>query len=266
MEIFWAVFWFLVLGLLCGVLLAVAGRFLEVKKDPKEEEIAKILPGANCGGCGYSGCAQLAEKIAKGEAKTNACTVGGAECAEKIAAVMGVKAEAGVRMRAQVMCSGTYSKAKRKYVYDGEPDCNAAMKLGCGDKLCPNGCIGLGSCVAHCPTGAISVEDGVASVDYHKCIGCGKCASVCPKHIIKLIPYEAGIWVGCSSLDKGAIVKTYCEVGCFGCKMCERACEHNAIHVTDNVAQIDYALCVQCGKCAEVCPRKIIVKGKRINK
>ena len=165
---------FIALGVATGTLLAVATKVFAVKKNEVAEQINECLPGANCGGCGFSGCAALAEAISKGEAKITQCTVGGAEVAEKIAEIMGVEAASAVRMRAQVMCSGTHELARKKYVYEGVADCVAAANIGGGDKLCPNGCVGLGTCVAACPFDAITVEDGVAVVDYKKCRGCGR--------------------------------------------------------------------------------------------
>ena len=246
------------LGLLFGAILAIAAKVFEVKVDERVPKIIECLPGANCGGCGYSGCAALAEAIVKGEAKPNACTVGGNEAAQKIGAIMGVEVAETVRMRAQVMCSGTSEFAKKKYIYAGAADCVSASKLGGGDKLCPNGCIGLGTCAAACPFDAIHVENGVAVVDYKKCEGCGTCVYACPKNIIKLIPYNSRHWVGCMSVEKGAMTRKQCDVGCISCKMCEKACEYDAIKVTDFVAAINYDKCVGCGKCVEKCPRHII--------
>ncbi len=261
-NILFAALWFAILGGAMGVLLAIASKIFYVKSDERVEEISELLPGANCGGCGYAGCAALAEAIAKGEAKTSACVAGDEALAAKIAAIMGVAAEKPVRMRAQVMCSGTSEFANKKYVYEGAVDCYAASKLGGGDKLCPNGCIGLGNCVKACVFDAIEVVNGVAVVDYEKCQACGKCVTACPKHIIKLIPYDSTHWVGCMSVDKGAVTKKYCEVGCISCRLCEKACAEGAIHVTDYVASIDYEKCVQCGACVEKCPRKIIWSDK----
>lgn len=246
------------LGLLFGIVLAVASKIFAVKVDERVPQIIECLPGANCGGCGFSGCAALAEAIVKGEAKPNACTVGGNETAEKIGEIMGVKVEKTERMRAQVMCSGAGDFSKKKYIYEGAQDCISAARLGGGDKLCPNGCIGLGTCVASCKLDAITVVDGVAVVDYRKCIGCGTCVQSCPKHIIKLIPYNSEHWVGCMSVETGAKTRKQCDVGCISCKMCEKVCEAGAIKVNDFVASIDYKKCTGCGKCAEKCPRKII--------
>lgn len=249
---------FAAMGLFFGVALAIASRVFAVKQDERIPKVLECLPGANCGGCGYSGCAALAEAIVAGDAKPTACSVGSAATAKAIGAVMGVEVGEAVRMRAQVMCSGTAELAMKKYVYTGARDCIAAARLGGGDKLCPNGCIGLGTCVSRCPFEAISVVDGVAVVDYRKCAGCGVCVSACPKHLIELIPFDSRHWVGCKSVDKGAVTRKYCDVGCISCKMCEKACESGAIKVTDFVASIDYAKCTGCDKCVEICTRKTI--------
>lgn len=253
---------FIGLGILMSALLAVASKVFAVEKNETAEKIAECLPGANCGGCGYSGCAALAEAIANGEAPVTKCSVGGAAAAEKIAEIMGVEAGMAVRMRAQVMCSGTSEYAKKKYIYEGVADCEAASKIGGGDKLCKNGCIGLGNCVKACPFGAISVERGVAAVNYAKCKGCGICVSACPKSIIKLIPFDSKHWVGCMSVDDGQNTRKVCDVGCISCKLCQRFCETGAISVDNFVASIDYDKCNGCNKCIDKCPRHIIWSGE----
>ena len=253
---------FIALGVATGTLLAVATKLFAVKKNEVAEQINECLPGANCGGCGFSGCAALAEAISAGEAKVTQCTVGGAEVAEKIAEIMGVEAASAVRMRAQVMCSGTHELARKKYVYEGVADCVAAAKIGGGDKLCPNGCVGLGTCVAACPFDAITVEDGVAVVDYTKCKGCGVCANVCPKGIIKLIPFDSKHWVGCMSDNVGKITRQVCDVGCIACKICEKNCPTGAITVDNCMAHIDYSKCTGCDICVDKCPRHIIWSGE----
>ena len=229
MDILIAVLVFLILGAAIGVLLAVASKIFRVEHEQKLDDIVSALPGANCGGCGYAGCASLAEAIVKGEAKTNACTVGGDEVASKIAEIMGVKAEKASRMRAQVMCSGTSECSAKKMDYSGIPDCRAAAAIGGGDKMCPNGCIGLGACVAACPFDAISVENGVAVVDYARCRGCGVCVAACPKGIIELIPYDSRHWVGCKSREDGAMTRKICEMGCIGCGICAKNCPAGAV-------------------------------------
>ncbi len=252
-------------GVVFGLLLAVASKLFSVKTDERTEKIKEVLPGANCGGCGRTGCAALAADIAAGKAAPTSCTVGGAPVARQICEIMGVPVVEPMRMRAQVMCSGTSEFAKKKYAYVGAQDCLAAVRMGGGDKLCPNGCIGLGTCVATCKFKAISVIQGVAVIDYKKCEGCGACVRACPKQIIKLIPYDSAHWVGCMSVDKGAVVRKQCDVGCISCKKCERNCPAGAIKVQNFVASIDYTKCTGCGICVENCPRQIIWSSVRQN-
>lgn len=262
MKILLPVLIFIGLGLLMGALLALASKLFAVKKDEKAEAIKECLPGANCGGCGYSGCDAYAAAVSAGDAPVNKCSVGGAEAASKIAQIMGVDAGEQVRMRAQVMCSGTGEYAKKKYIYEGIDDCVAASKIGGGDKMCKNGCIGLGNCVRACPFDAIVVEDGVAAVDYSKCKGCGICVSACPKGIIKLIPFDAKHWVGCMSVDDGKNTRKVCDVGCISCKLCQKNCPAGAINVDNFVASIDYDKCTGCDICTDKCPRHIIWSGE----
>ncbi len=259
MEILIPVLIFAGLGLILGALLAVASRAFAVEVDERAAAITEALPGANCGGCGYAGCAELAKAIAEGKAPVTACAAGGSAAAARIAEIMGTAVEGKpVRLRAQVMCSGTGELSRRKYLYAGAPDCIAAAKLGGGDRECPNGCTGLGTCVRACRYGAISIVDGVAVVDYRKCEGCGACVRVCPKHIIKLIPFDSAHWVGCMSVDRGAVTRKYCDVGCIACRICEKSCPTGAITVSDFKASIDYTKCIDCGECVKRCPRHVI--------
>lgn len=246
-------------GLFIGVFLGIAGKKFAVEVDEREEAITGVLPGNNCGGCGYAGCSGLAAAIAKGEAPVNACPVGGSPVAEKIAGIMGVEAGDQVRQVAFVKCAGTCDKAKQAYNYQGNHDCvMVSMMQNGGPKACAYGCLGEGSCVAACPFDAIHIVDGVAVVDKEACKACGKCIAVCPKRLIELVPYEQKHLVQCSSKDKGKDVLSVCSVGCIGCKMCEKVCEFDAVTVSDNIAHIDPEKCTNCGKCAEKCPKKII--------
>ncbi len=231
----------------------------KVEVDPNEEAILGVLPGNNCGGCGFAGCSGLAAAIAKGEAEVGACPVGGAPVAAKVGAIMGQEAKEAVRMTAFVKCAGTCEQAGTDYNYIGEQSC-AMVKFisNGGPKSCNHGCMGFGECVAACPFDAIHIQDGIAVVDKESCKACGKCIKACPQELIELIPYDAAHAVRCSSKDMGKVVMKVCKVGCIGCRMCQKVCEAGAITVENNIAHIDQEICTGCGKCAEKCPKKII--------
>ena len=256
------------LGLIFGLVLAAASKVFYVETDPRLDKLNACLPGANCGGCGYAGCGAYAEAVLKGEAPIGACASGGNECAQAMAAIMGVKAEAVTRKVALVRCSGerTYDKdgnltkgAKIKAEYEGFRDCMAASSVGGhGPLSCKYGCLGYGTCTKACKYGAISVKNGVAVVDEDLCVGCMACAKACPRNLI--VPVEPGrnVVIACASMAKGAVTTRGCTVGCIGCGLCKKICPEGAITVTNNLAVIDYSKCTNCGLCATVCPKKLI--------
>lgn len=247
-------------GLLLGLFLSVMGKKFEVPVDEKELAVRAELPGNNCGGCGFAGCDALAKAIANGQAACGQCPVGGAPVAKKIATIMGEDAGDVAKKVAFVKCAGDCEKAPVKYEYTGVQDCSVMpfMPDG-GAKTCTFGCMGFGSCVKVCEFDAIHIENGIAKVDRDKCKACGKCVAACPRHLIDLIPYDNKYAVSCASKAKGKEVISSCKVGCIACHMCEKSCEYDAVHVVDDIAIIDYEKCVNCGKCAEKCPRKIIL-------
>ena len=248
-----------VLGALFGALLAFASKIFHVEVDPKQAAVREALAGANCGGCGYPGCDGYAAAVARGEAPCNRCVAGGAETAARVAEIMGVSNDAAEKMVAFVPCSGGAGNAEMRFNYNGPQDCQAAMLFGGkSNKLCTFACIGLGNCARACQFGAMHIVDGVAKVDRSKCVGCGACVDVCPKSIVKLIPESQKIMPACSNKDKGAAVMKFCSVGCIGCMKCQRECPAEAIKVTEFLAQVDPSKCVQCGHCADICPRHII--------
>ena len=252
------------LGIIFGAILGFASKIFAVDEDPRVGMVQECLPGANCGGCGYPGCGGLAAAIVAGKAPVNSCAPGGAKAAAAIAEVMGVVAEETEPMVAFVKCGGTCDKAQNKYEYDGIDDCVMASQLaGASSKACAYGCMGLGSCVKACKFDAIKIENGVAVVNPDLCVACGKCVSTCPKKIIDLVPKKKKVKVQCSSKDMGKAVMSVCSAGCIGCKICEKTCKFDAIHVIDNIAVIDYDKCKNCGMCANKCPKKVIT-GYRV--
>lgn len=248
-----------ILGLVFGVILAVASKIFEVKTDPRFPEIMDSLPGANCGGCGYAGCSAAANAIIEGKATVTCCPVGGAECAAKIAAIMGVEAGSGERHIAHVICNGG-AAAKKKFEYIGVQDCLAATKVaGNGPLECANGCLGFGSCVKACGFDAIHIaENGTPVVDPEKCTNCMQCAAACPRNIIVSVPVSKRVFVDCNNRQKGQAAAKVCEHACIGCGLCVKECKFDAIHLVDNVAVVDYEKCKNCLMCTKVCPKDAI--------
>jgi Na+-translocating ferredoxin:NAD+ oxidoreductase RNF subunit RnfB len=248
-----------VLGVAFGALLAFASIKFFVKTDERVEKIREILPGANCGGCGYPGCDGYADGIVSAGAKTNLCAAGGADLAKGIAAIMGVESEALIPVRAVLNCKGAPGFAKRDAAYEGIMDCRSASVVpGGSPNACPFGCIGFGTCVDVCVFGAMSIINGLAFADPAKCIGCGTCVANCPKSVLRLIPRTSNVQVMCNSNWRGAEVKKACSVGCFGCGICARTCPEGAITVDRNLASVDASKCTNCGACVAKCPAKSI--------
>ena len=247
------------LGAIFGALLAFASKIFYVEVDPKQAAVRECLAGANCGGCGYPGCDGYAAAVARGEAPCNKCVACAPEMHAKIAEIMGASNEEAEKMVAFVPCSGCTDVAEPRFNYTGPEDCRAAMLFGGkSSKLCTFACIGLGNCAKACKFDAMHIVDGVAKVDRYNCVGCGACVDACPKSIVKLIPESQKIMPACRNNDKGAQVMKVCKVGCIGCMKCQRECPADAITVVNNLAQVDVSKCVQCGHCADICPRHII--------
>ncbi|MDR3279790.1 MAG: RnfABCDGE type electron transport complex subunit B [Synergistaceae bacterium] len=248
------------LGLVFGALLAFASIKFFVRTDERVGKIREILPGANCGGCGFPGCDGYADAIVNTGAKKNLCAAGGAQLVTGISQIMGVEnAEVSVPKRAFLKCEGSPNKSARNAIYDGIRDCKSAAVLpGGSPNACPFGCMGLGTCVRVCVFGALSIVDGLAHVDSDKCVGCGTCVATCPKSVLALAPRTSCVEVLCNSKWKGPDVKKVCSAGCIGCGICARNCTAGAITVEGNLASIDGMKCTNCGTCVSKCPVKCI--------
>ena len=248
------------LGFLAALGLAVASRVFFVKMDPRVATIADILPGANCGACGYGGCNSFAQAIVSGEGKIEACSAIDEEGAHAIADIMGIMYTESEKERAIVLCRHTEGGVKSTFEYMGIPDCRAANLVGGGGpQACHYSCIGLGTCAAVCPFGAIEMSpDGLPLIDPKKCTACGICVAECPKDVIVLAPISSAVSVHCSSKDKGAAVKKVCSTGCIGCAACVRVCPFEAMTLENNLAAVNYSKCRVCGLCVSVCPTNSI--------
>ena len=245
------------MGLIFGGLLTLTSKIFAVPTNPKRDAIREVLPGANCGGCGYPGCDGCADAIAEGKAPIGACPVGGAAVSEKIAAIMGVEpADASAKKVARVICQGNIEQCKTKFNYTGIQDCVSASLVSDGNRACKYACLGLGTCVRTCPFGAIHIDERlkIAVVDEEKCVACGKCVAACPKGVLDLQPVNQPVRVMCRAAEEGYVVSDNCRAGCIGCERCAIACKFGAITMKNHLPVIDKDKCVGCMMCAEACP------------
>jgi Na+-translocating ferredoxin:NAD+ oxidoreductase RNF subunit RnfB len=242
-----------VLGVVFAVGLAFANAKFAVKIDPRAEQILAALPGANCGACGYAGCAAYAEAVAAGKVGPTSCIPGGGKAAEAVAHIMGLDAAPVDRKVAVVRCNRT--NCRPKVDYQGIADCKAAALLTDNVFECSYACMGLGTCARACPFGAITMSPtGLPRVNESRCTGCAVCVAVCPKKVLSVDGVDSRVHVLCSSRDKGAVARKLCERACIACGRCVKECPSGAIKIEDFLACFDYSKCVSCGKCMIVCP------------
>jgi len=181
-----AILFMLGLGLACGGILSLASRVFYVYEDPRIAAVEYCLSGANCGGCGYAGCSAAAAAIVAGKATPTVCIVGGPDCAEAVAEVMGMEVGAAEPPVSKNCCTGG-TRAEDMYEYKGAISCHAVNALSGGYKTCDIGCLGFGDCVKSCQFDAIEIgSDGLPIVDEDKCVGCGACERACPKGIVSV--------------------------------------------------------------------------------
>lgn len=158
-----------VIGVTLGGLLGVAAKLLAVEEDPVEQELAGMLPGSQCGQCGYVGCAQYAHALAHEHAAVTLCAPGGKAVAEALAKRLGVAAD----------LSEHEDKGPEYAVIDEDL------------------CIGCLRCIGECTSDAIvgSLKH-VHTVITDQCHGCAKCFKICPTEAITMckVPATLGTW------------------------------------------------------------------------
>jgi electron transport complex protein RnfB len=246
------------IGMLAAIALGLAAKKFAVEVDPRELAALEVLPGANCGACGFPGCAGYAKALVAGTVDLNLCPPGGADVVAKLARILGVEASATAREIAVVLCQGDNRKSQLKYRYLGFEDCNAAQRIAGGPKACPGGCLGLASCQRACPFDAIEMTaDGLAVISREKCTGCRKCIAVCPRSVIRMTPYASTTHVLCNSHDKGATVRKYCQIGCIGCHICQKTVP-DAYKVENFLAAVIYEHDDEAVEAIAKCPTKCI--------
>jgi RnfABCDGE-type electron transport complex B subunit len=252
-----------------AVVLFIIAKKFKVEEDPRIDVVAELLPGANCGGCGYPGCRGLAEVLVKAADKGSIaglnCPPAGNEQMGKIGKALGMEVVAGEPTVAVLLCGGTHEKAPKKTDYDGPAKCSIAHTVSCGDKGCPHGCLGLGDCVDVCAFGAMYMDEktGLPVIIEEKCVSCGACVKACPRKLIEIRPLgrkSRRVWINCRNTEKGATAMKVCKAACIGCGKCVKECPEKVAAITlDNfLAYIDPKKCIACGKCIPVCPTHAI--------
>lgn len=251
------------LGLGFGLALAWLAKRMAVEENPLVQKINEVLPGANCGACGYPGCFGLAEKIASREAPVNACPAGGPRVWQTLLQLLGGSQELDFEVKkAVLLCQGGKGVGKEVATYRGVEDCRAAKLLGNLSKMCRFGCLGLGSCARICPFSAIRMdqETGLPRIDPQKCTACGKCVTECPQGVLALFPYTEQVLSLCCSKDPGRLVRQACSRGCIKCQLCVKTCPEKAITLEKERIVIDREKCTLCGLCIEKCPAQCLVR------
>lgn len=248
------------IGAISAIILYFVAQKFKVYEDPRNGQVEAVLPGANCGGCGYPGCGGFAAACVKADSLDGMlCPVGGAPVMAKIAAILGMEAGEVTPKVAVVRCNGNCANRKKTNHYDGASSCAIEAALYSGETGCSYGCLGNGDCENACSFGAIRInpETRLPEVDEELCTACGACVKACPKGIIELRnkgPKSRRMFVSCVNKDKGAVARKACSAACIGCGKCAKECPFDAITITNNLAYIDFQKCRLCRKCEAVCP------------
>ena len=258
-----------------ALLLLLAAKMFKVEEDPRIEEVTAMLPGVNCGACGFPGCRGLAKAlvIAAGEGDIAGlmCPVGGSQTMGVIGKFLGLEISETEPTVAVVRCGGSVEMTEKRFNYDGPPKCAIAHSLFSGEKGCPYGCLSLGDCVKACTFDAIHLnpQSGLPVVDECRCVSCGACVKACPRNLIELRPRgrkNRRAWVNCMNRDKGSVAIKICAAACIGCGKCVKACPDKiqAITLENHLAYIDPKKCTTCGKCVAACPTHAIAANFKI--
>ncbi len=255
-----------------AVVLYIISQRFKVEEDPRIGEVTELLPGINCGACGYPGCSGLAEALVdaadEGDISHLTCPPGGADTMKQVGRYFGLEVGSKHKTLAVLRCGGSFAAAPAKNEYQGPETCAIAHSLYVGVNGCPHSCLRLADCEVACPFDAIEMNDetGLPEVIPELCTSCGACVKACPRDLFEIRPRGKGkaerrVWINCRNKQPGGIARKNCSVACIGCGKCVRVCNEivQAISMEDNLAYIDPYKCISCGKCVPVCPTKAIL-------
>ena len=249
-----------VICLVLGGIIGFIAKIFAVDIDSRIEATEELLPGANCGGCGYAGCTDFAKACVAGNATPDQCPVCSGSNVSKISDLLGLSAGTTEKEVAVVLCGGDNSDAKKSVKYNGVKDCKSASLVAGGDKGCDAGCLGFATCARACPFDAIEMKNGLAIIHPDLCVGCGKCVATCPRAIIKMVPAKTEVHVFCSSKEKGAAKKKVCSVSCIGCRKCVKVAEEGQMEIDGFLVSVNYKNApskdiIEAAKCPTGCLR-----------
>jgi len=228
-------------GLVFAAIIAIAYWRLRVWEDPRINVVTAMLPGANCGACGFPGCHGFAEQAVIGAVQPAGCNVLNDDGAAAIAAYLGVsKGDANKRV-ARLLCAGGTNVTVQQADYRGLATCAAASAVAGGGKGCSWGCLGYGDCAVSCEFDAITMNRfGLPVVDVALCTACGDCVDACPKGLFQIIPLDQHLLVQCRSQLEGDGVLASCSVGCTACNRCVVDAAPGLITLERGVAVVHY--------------------------
>jgi Na+-translocating ferredoxin:NAD+ oxidoreductase RNF subunit RnfB len=229
------------LGLAFGVVISLALKKLYVWEDPRIDGVAGLLPGANCGACGFAGCRAFAEAAVHGRVAPAGCTVMNEDARADVASYLGVDAGSAEKRVARLLCAGGTDVAPRKANYLGIESCAAAVAVGGGGKGCAWGCVGHGDCAVACDFDAIHMNAvDLPVVDIDKCTACGDCVDACPLDLFTIMPFDHKLIVQCRNLLEGEAATEVCAVACNACGRCVQDAAAGLIEIRRGLALIDY--------------------------
>ncbi len=259
-----AVYVLVLLGLALGLIIGLAVKLFGVEIDHRLEAVEELLPGANCGACGFAGCTDFARALIGSDTEPGKCPSCSPDALEKLCELLGVSAGGRTENTAVVMCGGGDDKATSAALYNGVNDCRNAVLVAGGAKGCQYGCLGLASCARACPFGAIeTTAERLAVVHADLCTGCGKCVGTCPRHLIQLVPKAAPVHVFCNSPAKGGEKRKVCKAACIGCRKCVKGAEDGQMTIDGFLVRVNYEDPPPVS-IAEVCPTKCLLPALQV--
>lgn len=230
------------IGVILAAILAFADKKFYVYEDPRIDEVEALLPKANCGACGTTGCRSFAEAAVEGKIAPGKCTVNSPGNILLIAEILKVEAGGDEKRVARLACAGGSNVARQRASYEGLDSCRAAALVSGGGKGCTWGCLGLADCERACNFKAIQMNEfGLPVVTESLCTACGDCVNACPKGLFSLHVVSHRLWVSCRNLLNGEAAEAECRVACTACGRCEADAPGGLVKIVNNLAVVDYA-------------------------